>query len=454
MGSREMSRREIYERARKRYTQEEQLDRMLTSSVFTRREALIRSGGLLLAMGVGPTLLAACGGSTASSGQPGGSIQSQVWTADKVKQKYGSATIGDSWHSLVLAILADRARGGTLAADALGQTYRAISADLDPVKQISTVQNGFNSGLKGMNSVPLDAPNVNPIDQAAKGVGGKFTTTYNTPAWKTPPEYGPEYITYFSPDDHLVGKLMAENMVKHLSGKGTIVHIQGLAGATADILRTSGVDEVLKANPGVKLGARVHTDWSSVTATKTMQTLLSTVGQIDGVIAQDDDLGIGAHAAIKAAGKSIPIVSCDGTKQAFDLTANSFYLGTVNTFTHWLGGYSTVLMFDALNGWKPSTSETMMFWQIGFIGKDKASKYVDAFYGSSLPYDFAKMSKILYPNDWDPQQQLRAIDPNYLWQTFTKPNGYQLPAGFSADALQATTSKYDQHWKKRNEFST
>lgn len=440
-----------YEHERKRYTQEEQLDRMLSASTLTRREALVRGGGFLLALSVGPSVLAACG----NQAQPGGSIQSLVWSPDKVKQKYGSQAIGDSWHSLQLAILADRARGGTLAAQALGQTYTPISADFDSVKQISTVQNAFNSGLKGVNSVPLDAPNVVAIDQAAKAAGGKFTTAYNTPAWKTPEEYGPEYITYFSPDDHRVGQLMAQALVTHLGGKGRIVHIQGLAGATADILRTKGVDDVLQKNPGINLAARVHTDWASTTATKKMQTLLNSVGKIDGVIAQDDDLGIGAHAAIAAANQSIPIVSVDGTKQAFDLTTNSFYLGTVNTFTHWLGGYVTVLMFDALNGWKPSSPETMMFWQIGFIGKDKAANYVKAFNGSSvLPYDFTKMSKILYPNDWDPQQKLTAIDPNYLWQTFPKPDGYQLPPGFSADAVQATTSKYDQHWKNRNEFST
>lgn len=447
-------RRGRYDREVKRDAREEQLESMLRRNELTRRQALLRGGGGLLAFSSLGTVLAACGNSDDSGGgQPGGAIESKDWTAARVKEKYGSNTIGDSWHSLQLAIIADRARGGSLAAKALGQKYRGISADLDPVKQISTVQNAFNSGLKAMNSVPLDATNVPPIDRAAKSVGAKYTTSYNTPPWKAPEEYGPEYVTYFSPDDFHIGELMAQNLADHLGGKGTIVIIGGLAGATADILRTKGIESALKKYPDIKIGARVSTDWTSVTAQKKMQTLLSSVSQIDGVIGNDDDLGVGAHSAIRAAGKEIPIVSCDGLKQAFDLIANSFYLGTVNTFTHWLGGYGTVRMFDALNGWKPNTPETMMFWQTGFIGKDRAKAYIDTFFGSTLPYDFTKMSQVLYPEDWDPQQQLRAIDPNYLWESFPKPSGYELPAGFSKDQVDATTAKYDKQWKNRNEFS-
>lgn len=455
MASSGEERRKRSQRDRERYELEGQLESMLGRSALTRRQALVRGGGgLVVLSGIG-SVLAACGSSDGGGGggQPGGAITSKDWTPAQVRKKYGSTTIGDSWHSLQLAIIADRARGGTLAAKALGQRYRGISADLDPVKQISTVQNAFNSGLKAMNSVPLDATNVPPIDRAAKSVGGKYTTSYNTPPWKTPEEYGPEYVTYFSPDDFHIGELMAENLAEHIGGKGTIVVIRGLAGATADILRTKGIESVLKRYPDIKVGAKVNTDWTSVTAQKKMQTLLSSVGQIDGVIGNDDDLGIGAHSAIRAAGKEIPIVSCDGLKQAFELIAGSFYLGTVNTFTHWLGGYGTVRMFDALNGWKPNSPETMMFWQTGFIGKDRAKQYIKTFFGSTLPYDFAKMSQVLYPEDWDPQQQLRAIDPNYLWQTFPKPSGYKLPAGFSKDQIDATTAKYDKQWKNRNEFS-
>lgn len=448
-------RRERYNQEVQRAAREEQLETMLRMSDLTRRQALVRGGGGLVAFSSMGTLLAACGGSDeeGSGGQPGGAVKSKDFTAAQITEKYGSKTIGDSWHSLQLAIIADRARGGTLAAKALGQRYRGISADLDAVKQISTVQNAFNSGLKASNSVPLDATNVPPIDRAAKKAGAKYTTSYNTPPWKTPEEYGPQYVTYFSPDDFHIGELMAQNLADHLKGKGTIVIIGGLPGATADILRTKGIKSALKKYPDIKIGAQVSTDWTSVTAQKKMATLLNSVSKIDGVIGNDDDLGVGAHSAIRAAGKEIPIVSCDGLKQAFELIADSFYLGTVNTFTHWLGGYGTVRMFDALNGWKPESTETMMFWQTGFIGKDRAKAYVDTFFGKTLPYDFAKMSQVLYPKDWDPQQQLRAIDPNYFWESFPKPGGYQLPAGFSKDKVDATTAQYDKQWKTRNEFS-
>lgn len=433
-------RREQYERERRRDELEGDLHGLLS-----RRELLLRGGaGIAVVGGLGSVLSgnAFAAGSRLSAAEA-------TWTPAKIKAKYGSTTYGDSWHSLVLAILADRAKGGTVAAKQMGQTYKGISADLNSVKQISDVQNAVNSGLKALNTVPLDAANVNPIFRACKG-HTRFTTSYNNPAWKTPLDYGAEYVTYFAPDDRNTGRLMARNLAKHLKGKGKIVHLEGLAGATANILRSAGVDEVLKKEfPGVTIAARVNTDWSPSDAQKKMQNLLTSLPQVDGVIGQDDDLGIGAYNAIRIAGKQIPVVSNDGTKQALELTRDSFYLGTVNAFSHWIGGYALVRLFDALHGWKPTAAETMMFWPTSWVDKTQASRYLKAFWGSTLPYDYTKMSRVLHPADWDTQQLLKPMDPNYVWKDEKKPAGYTVPAAYNRQARLKTAALYNQHWKTR-----
>ena len=442
MSSEHTPRQERYEAEKRQYELEGELETLIS-----RRSLLVRGGAGLAAIGGLGALL----GENAAAATPRtlAAAQASRLTPGQIKAKYGSTTYGDSWHSLVLAILADRASGGTVAAKQMGQKYQGISADLDPVKQISTVQNAINAGMKVINTVPLEAANVNPIDAAAKG-RALFTTSYNSPAWKTPSEYGKEYVTYFAPDDRNTGRLMARNLAKHLNGKGNIVHLEGLAGATASVLRSAGVDEVLKKEfPGVKLAARINTNWTSTDAQAKMQNLLSSVNQIDGVIGQDDDLGIGAYNAIRIANKTIPVVSNDGTKQALELTRDSFYLGTVNAFSHWIGGYALVRLFDALHGWKPTPAERMMFWQTSWVDKKTAGAYLKAFWGGTNPYDYTKMSRVLHPKDWDTQQALKPMDPNYIWGGEKKPAGYTLPAGYDKKSLAQATALYQAHWKNR-----
>ena len=432
-----------YEAEKRQYELEGELETLLS-----RRSLLVRGGaGVAVLGGLGALL-----GENAAAATPrtlAAVEAAAAWTPARIKAKYGSTTYGDSWHSPALAILADRAAGGTVAAKQMGQKYRGISSDFDSVKQVSNVQNAINAGMKVINTVPLEAANANAIDAAAKG-RALFTTSYNSPAWKTPLDYGSEYVTYFAPDDRNTGRLMARNLARALKGKGNIVHLEGLAGATASVLRSAGVDEVLKKEfPGVKLAARVNTNWTATDAQAKMQNLLSSVGQIDGVIGQDDDLGIGAYNAIRIAGKEIPVVSNDGVKQAFELINSSFYLGTVNAFSHWIGGYALVRLFDALHGWKPAPSERMMFWQTSWTDKTSATKYLNAFWSGKNPYNYTKMSRVLFPTGWDTQQQLRPMDPNYIWGGEPKPGSYKLPAGYDKKSLAKTNALYQAHWKTR-----
>lgn len=426
-----------------------ELEEELTG-LLSRRQLLVRAG--LAAVGASSlvSLLAACGDDSGNAAGPQQSQENTEWPADRVREKYGNTTIGDSWHTLALSIIADRARGGEVAAKALGQTYKGFGNDVNTANQISDVQNALNSGMKVINTVPIDAPVVSNLAEVAERAEAKFTTTYNSPAWKTPLEYGSHYLTYFAPDDYQTGRTTALKLAEHLEGKGAIVLLEGVEGATANVLRTKGVNDALKDFPGIEMAAQVATDWTTVDAQRKMQNLLNTVPQIDGVIGNDDDIGIGAHNAIRAAGQEIPIVSSDGIEQAFRLIDESFYLGTVNTFTHWVGGYAFVRAFDALQGWKPKPAETMMYTQTSWVDKTNAAAVRKAFYGPTLPYNFARMSQVLYPEDWDTQQLLTPMDPELLWSPISeKPAGYELPEGYGAEEREKSAALYENHWATR-----
>lgn len=119
-----------------------------------------------------------------------------------------------------------------------------------------------------------------------------------------------------SPKDELAGQLIAEEMAKRLGGKGNVVIQEGPIGNSPQILRREGIDEVLARHPDIKVLASKTANWSRAESLANMENWLSLHGDaINGVIAQNDEMGIGSIEAIRAKGldsTNITVVAIDG----------------------------------------------------------------------------------------------------------------------------------------------
>jgi D-xylose transport system substrate-binding protein len=110
-------------------------------------------------------------------------------------------------------------------------------------------------------------------------------------------------------DSWAVGKLQAEAMVAWLKAKngavkGNVVLIRGQPGDSNANTMSSGVLEVLKANPELKLIAdQSHEGWSPDKAMATTENLLTKLGnKIDAVICNNSGMARGVVAALDAQG--------------------------------------------------------------------------------------------------------------------------------------------------------
>jgi D-xylose transport system substrate-binding protein len=110
-------------------------------------------------------------------------------------------------------------------------------------------------------------------------------------------------------DSWAVGRLQAEAMVAWLKGrygsvKGNVVLIRGQPGDSNANTMSSGVLEVLKANPDLKLVAdQSHEGWSPDKAMATSENLLTKFGnKIDAVICNNSGMARGVVAALDAQG--------------------------------------------------------------------------------------------------------------------------------------------------------
>ena len=98
--------------------------------------------------------------------------------------------------------------------------------------------------------------------------------------------------------------------------------MEGTTGSGAQVGRTEGNLAALKEYPNMKLVAQQSGNFTRTEGQAVMEAWLKSVDKIDVLIVQNDDMGLGAVDAIKAAGlvpgKDIIIVGCDSVKAAFE----------------------------------------------------------------------------------------------------------------------------------------
>ncbi|MCR5724048.1 MAG: ABC transporter substrate-binding protein [Treponema sp.] len=105
-----------------------------------------------------------------------------------------------------------------------------------------------------------------------------------------------------------------------------IVDLQGTIGASAQIGRTQGLEEGIKAHPNWKLVAQQTGEFTQAKGQEVMESILKSTPKIDVVYAENDNMAWGAIDAIKAAGKvpgkDIIVICFDAVRETFNRMIN------------------------------------------------------------------------------------------------------------------------------------
>ena len=129
---------------------------------------------------------------------------------------------------------------------------------------------------------------------------------------------GGTIVSFVGIDDYKVGRATGEALMKALGGKGNVVIIEGVKGSLSNQDRTRGLTDVTKSYPNVKLLATQAGNFQRLNALQVMENLMQSFPQIDGVMAANDAMAIGAIEALDAANRKAIVVGINGTKEAVD----------------------------------------------------------------------------------------------------------------------------------------
>ena len=426
-------------------------------------------GGVVAACGSGTTTTTAA--STATTGGAtttvsAGAVTTASTAAAKLVIPLGSGeTLFAGAESNANDYYKEWRRGAQEACDALGLKLDFNAANYDPTAQLSQFETAGTQGRKLAIGVVIGPGPVPQVAATAQKYKFHFCNTWNNPEWVLPETMGTfpndYFVSYFVPQTVKIHLLKTKQLFEAMGGKGGLVHISGLPGGSADWTRTLAVDLALKEYPNIKLLFRQAGSWVRDKSQTAMEAAIARFGkEITGVVGQNDDVAAGCLAALEGAGMTgIPICGSDGTAEALENIIAGKMLSTVMDIGSWQAGYMVVRAWDAANGWKRDPVEQLMLSEGIITTKDNVKEIQAKYLTNTTPsFDYKLMSRVLHPDDWDPQNGLTVLRPDVWWGPgpTAKPADFDsaMPADYKAAVAAGKFDEIDKLYADHYKIKT
>ena len=282
--------------------------------MFSRKMAHRRVAGALVA-GVALVGLAACGGggstsqgssSGGSGGQPGGTIA--IITVDP-SNPYWKAEVDTAQAEVTKA----------------GYKYTTSAHKNDPAQQTTIIETAINDKVAGVILDPAGADES--VAAVQKLVDAKIPVVLvNAEITKT--GLAKSQIVSNNAQGATLG---AETWAAAMNYKGTFVELLGKPSDNNAKVRSDGYKGVISQYPGLKSVGQEIANWDRQQGQQKMEALLSKNPDVNGVIAGNDEMALGAINALKEAGKlaQVKVLGFDGNQDAVNAVKNGEMVATV-----------------------------------------------------------------------------------------------------------------------------
>jgi ribose transport system substrate-binding protein len=198
-------------------------------------------------------------------------------------------------------------------------------------KQISDVQDLLAKGADLLVIAPLNSDGWDPVLQAAAAKKVPIVTVdrkINATACK-------DYVSFIASDFVEQGKRAADQMIEVTGGKGEVAILLGSAGNNVTTERTKGFKErIAEKAPDLKVVFEQTGEFAREKGQQVTEQLIQSKPGIKGIYAENDEMGLGAVAALKGAGKKagdVKIVTVDGTRNAVQGIVDGWISGVIES---------------------------------------------------------------------------------------------------------------------------
>lgn len=239
--------------------------------------------------------------------------------AEELNFVYFVSHIENEFNSQLVEAVQDRA-------EEIGVNLTVVSADKDPAKQVSQIDNALaSSDIDGAIIQATSAEGVTAGVNALKEEGVPTITLHEAIAAQE------EVTSYVGPDLATIGLIVMEHVCEEMDGEGDIAILVGVMGNSVQVSIAGSYDSILEKYPDVNVVFRDTANWETDEALAKVENWLSTGKEFETIVCMNDAMAIGAMQAVNSAGKTgeIKIYGSDAVAQAVEAVKAGEMTGTV-----------------------------------------------------------------------------------------------------------------------------
>jgi ribose transport system substrate-binding protein len=212
---------------------------------------------------------------------------------------YASSYAGNTWRAGVMDRLQNEIIPKWQAKGLISEVI-VTQSNLNDATQIQQMRQLVDQGV---DAIIVCCSNPTALNQTVEYAHSKGVPVFSGIGYLTS-----EYSVNSSANFAVGGNMLGEWMANELGGKGNVLVVEGIPGASASDSQNYGIMEALKKYPDITVAGQIAGMWTDQVAQAEIQKWLATnPGQLDGIIIQSAS-ELGAIRAMKQSGRPmVPI---------------------------------------------------------------------------------------------------------------------------------------------------
>lgn len=275
--------------------------------------------------------------------------------------------LNDTFQTYILNAAEERAEES-------GIEVRVENAAEDLIAQQDLVNTLIQNNVDALVVVPVDTSAMGPITDAAQNAGIPLVYVNRNP-YAGDEDSMPDGVYYVGSEEIQAGTIQGEYAADQLDGEGGVAILMGILGNEGAVQRTEGVNSVVDEYDGMEVLAEETAEWQRDQAINIAENWILTYGDnINAILANNDEMALGAVQAIESTGREdIIVMGVDAIPDALSAISEGRLDGTAFQDAEGQGGTAISILDGLRNGEEPDGKITFIDFQL--VSEENVSEF-------------------------------------------------------------------------------
>ena len=264
----------------------------------------------------------------------------------EVRVGFASPNLNDTFQTFIIAAAQERA-------DALGFSMSVHDAREDIITQQDQVRTMIVQEFDAIIVVPVNSEGMAPLIEEGIAAGIPLIFVNRNPFDED--ETLPAGIFYVGSQEVIAGEFQGQYLIEVMGEEGGVGILMGILANEGAVQRTQGNENILGNYPGIEILARESGNWQPDQGMALTENWLTVFGdRLNAILANNDEMALGAIEALRAAGRDdVIVMGVDAIPSALDLVVAGDMAATVLQDATGQGGGAMDKVANIVGGGSP-----------------------------------------------------------------------------------------------------